>query len=693
MKIKIALVMGFIFFVLGVITLPHYGINWDTINHLPRGQAYLHYFLTGKKDYSDLPPYFSGWQTRGQWYWQNPESLLVDLDVPLSKIPRRSLYQNSELDFKYFMRHDGNGHPPLSDILSSVFNVTLYNKLRLINDIDSYRVYGILLSAFLVGLVFFWTAENYGKFAGLIASISLSLFPLFWSESHFNTEKDIPETVYWSFLLFCVYKSIVKKKVSWMLLSGIFFGLALGTKFNILFTAFVILPWIIIYFLSNKKKAYSINNIRLLFSSILAFFTGIVIFVGSWPYLWPDPLTRIAKILNFYKVIGTTASYDSRFLGPFGINTYPIQWIIYTTPLIILFLSLVGIIAVIKNMKNDRNKLSLLFLLWLFTPILRVTLPGMTIYGGVRQIMEFIPALAIFSGLGAYYLWNFLVKKLKLSKSISGVLILICFIPITIRLIQIHPYENVYFNLLIGGLKGAKEQDFPAWGNTFGAAYRKAAIWINKNAEKNANLVYAYELIPNLPRIFLRTDINLDNRSRSGYLRRGEYAVTLTYQGTDKRSYYDAYLENFITPVYEAKVDGVSVAKVWKNSPEYLKDKRVDKVMENASITHTSYGIRFDLGSIESLSRLELNYDQAGCVRITSSYLQLSEDGRNWERLPGVLPDDWRISYLGEQPQSGKFIEPFVGQNARYIDISIAPVDACLYQVNNFKIFIFSDRI
>ncbi|MBI3397442.1 hypothetical protein HY045_03120, partial [Candidatus Woesebacteria bacterium] len=75
----IAGILALIFFLVGLFTLPHYGINWDTINHLPRGQVYLHYFLTGKRDFSDLTPYKS--------YWQNPRDLSPDKSLSTLKSP------------------------------------------------------------------------------------------------------------------------------------------------------------------------------------------------------------------------------------------------------------------------------------------------------------------------------------------------------------------------------------------------------------------------------------------------------------------------------------------------------------------------------------------------------------------------------------------------------------------------------
>ncbi|MFA6073839.1 MAG: glycosyltransferase family 39 protein [Candidatus Woesearchaeota archaeon] len=668
-----AFLIAFIFFIIALITLPHYGINWDTINHAPRGQVYLHYFLTGSKDFSDLPPFFLEWQKKGEWYWQKDNTLFFQPDINKKDVPRLSLYQRAGVDFNYFMEKDG-GHPPLSDILSSAFNLVLFQKLGIINDVDSYRVYGVLLTAFLVGLIYYWVTSVYGKFPGLVSALSLSLYPFFWSESHFNTEKDIPETAFWTFFLFSIWQGVRKKSWKWILISGLFFGLALGTKFNILFVGFVIIPWIFI-----TAKDIFIKRWFIL-SSIGAVFLGLGIFVGSWPYLWADPLTRIQKVTGFYKSIGMNDTVVT--------NTYALSWILYATPLVILALSVIGIFFAINKMTKEKYSLSLLVILWLLVPIVRVTWPGTVIYGGIRQIMEYIPAMSILSGLGALTLYNLASKNKKI---LVGSLIIASFIPITLKLISIHPNENVYFNSLIRGLSGAKDNKFPFWGNSFGAAYRQGATWLNKNAEQGSNVVYVYELIPNIPRIWLRTDLNLHNSNRSGFLRKGEYAITLPYQGTENRSYYDMYLHKFLNPVYEAKVDGVSVVTVWKNEDKYLKKPWVEKFDNKVLLTKNDEGLIFDLGEIKNISKLEINYNQYSCPEMEYGNARISVDGKVWQGLPGSLPNDWLISSMGKQPRDGSFIYPFTGQNVRYVNLLMTPSDTCLKNIRNFKLYYFSD--
>lgn len=678
-----------IFFVVALVTLPHYGINWDTINHLPRGQIFLHYFLTGKKDFLDLPKF--------KRYWQKEDTLFFSPDIPKNEIPRTSMYQYANVDFDYFL-NEGAGHPPLSDIISTSFNLILFQKLGLINDIDSYRVHGVLIAAALVGLVYYWASSVGGKLAGFISAISLSLYPLFWSESHFNTEKDIPETVYWSFFVFSVWKAATKKSIKWMLVSGIFFGLALGTKFNILFSVFVILPWLIVYLFGMvpkkkiKLKKQIADNSKVILASVLALFIGLIMFFGTWPYLWPDPIGRIIKIFTFYKAVGLTKNVDPRFVGPLGINTYPLQWIIYTTPLVILILATIGFLDSVKQIKIEQRKTTFLFLLWFFVPIARVSWPGANIYGGVRQIMEYIPAMAILSGLGARYLYDFL--KLKSLKIIFVCSLVVGFSLLTCRLYKIHPNENAYFNVLIGGLEGAKERDIPFWGNTFGAAYRKGVTWINENAEKDAKVTTARELLPNIPTIWFRRDITFRNEYRSAYLKEGEYTIALTYYHSENSSYFDRYLDQALIPVYEAKVDGIPVMKVWKNDKEHTIEKFLNESkISNYKIEKTDLGLRFDFRKVTPLSRIEADISSVSCNKnLKFSYVQISKDGEKWTRLPGTMPnEDWSVPRIGIQPEDDHITIPFVADEARFLDLVVEPSDSCLLNLKNTKVYIFEN--
>ncbi len=682
--LKLSFLVGLIFFVVSILTLKNYGVNWDTINHLPRGQAYLHYFLTGNKDYSDLPLLFSGWQQPGQWYFQDPDSLRIKTDLPGNKALPRSMYQVEDMNLGYFLEKDGDGHPPLSDIFSALFNEILFKRLGIMNDIDSYRVYGVLLASITVGLIFYWASSLHGKVSGLIASLAISLYPLYWAESHFNTEKDIPQTAFWTMFMFSFWKGITTKSWKWIILTGVFFGLALGTKLNIIFAVLVIVPWFVFYLFSGKgiiqNIRFYLKEKKIVICLMLIPVIGLSIVFASWPYLWQDPLRGFFKMIGFYQTIGTTTVVSQSILG---LNMFPLKWILFTTPIVTLILTSIGLILYLFNFKREKDWNTALFVLWLLIPILRVVMPGSSIYGGVRQIMEFIPAMAMIAAYGFSKITN------KLNLKLSLIISILIFVPILTKIISIHPNENVYFNQLMGGLKGAKEEGIKYWGFSFGSPYRQAASWLNKNAPAGSKIAYTFDLIPNLPRIWLRSDLDLYNGHRSGYLRQGEYAMGLVFDGTEKRSYYDTYLENFIQPVYEVKVDDTAILKIWKNDSEHLIPTKKEESLTGVTYLRDGVNLTFDLKSVKNISRLEAQYFQNNCKALKLGSVYISKDATNWQMVGGYLPEDWRIASGGEQPKNGSFVEPFVGQEARYVRLILDPINTCLFNLKSYKVFIF----
>ena len=563
-----ALGIFIISFIVGLTTLSDYSINWDEPGHYMRGQAYLHYFLTGKQDYTDLPRIENHYQK--SIFEEIPKNIEYKDDSEF----RRSIYQydreiGRRYTYRYFINNDG-GHPPLIDILSSFSNYIFYQKLGILGDVQAYHVLIIFISSLLVASAFLFIATSYGLLAGIIASLSIYLYPLFFAESHFNI-KDPTQTAFYTFTILFFYLGVLNNRFVWMVLAGIAAGLALGTKFNILFSAFIIMFWIAIV------KWRDLRCFRWPFSKKLTF--GIlfvpIIAIGMIIVSWPNPQENIIKSISFYRTIGSTVQQSKEYYF-LGFNTYAIQWIFYTTPLIVLFFGIFGIAYAIIYGRREKHYLSILLLIWLLLPIARVSLPQAGIYGGVRQIMEYIPPLAMLSGIGAFWLHSILVRFAKkhvsyrfLKKKASfflGFLFILSFLPIVFKLIELHPNENVYFNVFIGGLKGAKEKNISGWGLTLGSAYQQGIDWINKNAEVNADLSLVKGYTQNIPRINIRKDINFGDNYYSGKEKKGEYLMEVTdYFWTltipvDKQKYI-----KMLQPVYELNVEGVPILTIWKN--------------------------------------------------------------------------------------------------------------------------------
>jgi len=673
MRKIIPLVIFLIYFSLGLITLSDYGHNWDEPVHFMRGQAFLHYFLTGKKDYNDLPEF--------EHYYQKDDTIFFQpLNKDRKEVARRSTYQYKGHAFNYWLKD--TGHPPLSGIFASFFNFIFFQKLGLINDVDSYHLYSIFLAAILVGAVFWWVRKIYGVFAGLVASLSLALYPLFLGESHFNI-KDVPETVFYSLTIITFYEGITKRKNLWLILSSVFCGFALATKFNILFVLFILVPWALIHLRASKR---SLKYYFSLVSSMIAYpIIAILIFFVSWPTFWSQPIKNLLTVVSYYREIGINPNFDPRFLTYFNLNTYASQWILFTSPLVILFFSVLGIVIATFRFRHEGQHPSLLILLWFFIPILRVTMPQAGIYGGVRQIMEYIPAMAILAGIGA----NYFARNKKLLK----VLIILMFIPITLKMIQIHPNQGVFFSPLIGGLKGAKEKNLTGWGESLGGVNRQGLVWLNRNVEKDAKLATNFGLGSSINTLSLRDDIQFSNAFRSVLERKGEYIIGLTHQSGFEDTYFFKYLERFLLPVYEVKIDGVAILKIWKNDLEHTRKKyrEIQLLANKPAVSVVEQTAMIDLGKTSSLAKIVIHFTKENCQKEEEGgMVQISQSGQTWQRLDGDLRAQSFLTKAAFR-DNNQFIYYFAEEKARYIQIQFNSEDrnSCFRSIGQVEVYGF----
>lgn len=692
MKLKkyfLILVVPLLFFVFAFFTLSDYGISWDEPIHFQRGQAYLYYFLTGKLTYTDLPvikdyePKIEGLDISKEY----PGRQIVSLEDSF----RRSYFQNETINGEWFLAND-SGHPPLNGELAALFNKIFYQDLNVLGDIESYHLFIVVAATILVFVVCFFAYQTYGSLVAIISGITLGLYPLFFAESHFNI-KDPPETAFFALTIWAFWQSLNKKSWKWMILTAISFGFALGTKFNILFLPVILVPYLIIRYWSFvtkniKRPFYILSRVPMTywFALIGAPLIVAVIFFGSWPYLWQDLWGNTLSIFKFYKDIGTASGYQPNFILSGGINSYPAYWIITTTPIWMLVLTICGIVYSFKHLKKH-NFASALWLLWFFVPIIRVSWPGTSVYGGIRQIMEYIPAMALLSGLGGL----FLVEKLNsfFKRNLRVIETVVCILTFSFMFYPIlvyHPNENVYFNALIGGLKGATQENVPSAGNSFGNAYYQAVAWMNRNLEKDAKLVFVQGTLTNIPSIYLRPDIKLWNGYWTAIDRGGEYLVELTYDGSEVAYPYAwDYVNRFLTPVYEVKVDGVAIAKVWKNDlahtkPEYRKDEKLYSGRIDLQRKGNIISVKFADDLI--LSHITLRFNKNKNCTLLPVPIYISEDGQKWIRKGE--------DFLSHQINSTVALDGniahyyFAGDKVRYIRIETNN-DSCLLNVGNFS--------
>lgn len=680
----LAFLVGLLYFVLLFVGMKDYNIFWDARNHYFKGQAFVHFFLTGKTDYKGLPitndyaRYFRDYMVK---YDPDP-----NIYKRISKDPnfRRSIYQDQFHSFDWLMKSNQIEHPVFSDIMSTFSNVIFYEKLGWLRDDYAYRIYTLFLASILVAVIFYWSFNLYGLFPAAIAAITLATTPLFWAESHFNL-KDVPQMVFFSLAIWQFYGAITLKSKKRMIFSAFLAAFAFSTKLNIVFMPFILAPWFIVYYFSQSRMNKDIYHkwwwLLIIYPLIM-----FAVFIGIWPQMWSNPIEGFMKVVDIYRQIGVAPDYTPAFRTIFNFSTYASVWIFLTTYPLAGILGIVGIISAVINLRKFRNAFLPLLLLWFFVPIIRASLPFTSIFGGVRHIMEYIPALSMLAGYGSFIILQKFRSKLKY---LLIVCILIGFIPLIFTLNQLHPAENVYFNFLIGGLSGAKRANISGWGYNDGGIYRKATVWLNEHAEKGAHVAVTFSEPADFYIPELREDLLADN-SFSGYLQKGEYIIGLTHDTGLEDVYRAKYSEDFLEPLYIFSVDGVPLLKIWKNEKKYFKDKFKNPNLEELSILPEKIDntLYWRLPENKIIMGIEISFDNNRyCKDLINAYLEVSQDGEDWEMLQDTYPGG-TLSFLGNQPNDDKLTAPVAGLIGSQISLTVDPKDSCIFNVSDSRVVV-----
>lgn len=450
---------------------------------------------------------------------------------------------------------------PLGPTLSALTKDVFYTKLRWLDPIDAHHISLLFLGVSLVAIQYYFARRNIGLYGAVVSVLALVLFPRFWAHLH-NNIKDIPATVFFSFVIFSFFFGIQKRNLSLLLLSAVLWGLALSAKANAFFLLFILGPWllyvIIERYLSDQKLLTKSECVGLfLFPGI-----GIITFLVVWPYMLLDFPSHLREHLEYLASRGLS--------GSSAWNVRPIQLVVYTIPIVTLGFGTFGLLSIFcrgQLFKESRSVL-VLILLWCLIPVLRVSLPGTVDFDGMRHWLEFLPAFSLLAGSGAQFLFQELFHMVRKPYRI-GVSILVFAFPLYGNILY-HPYQLTYFNPIIGGLAGARTANCCEAIDYWGSSYRKGISWLNAHAEPNSILYVgvAEWIVDAVRSIWLREDIHFQPMqnfpSADEDQNKVRYLIYITRTG-----WYSPLVRTYdknVNPIYSINVDGVPILKILKIS-------------------------------------------------------------------------------------------------------------------------------
>ncbi|HJR80579.1 MAG TPA: hypothetical protein VJ821_10935 [Anaerolineales bacterium] len=202
----------------------------------------------------------------------------------------------------------------------------------------------------------------------------------------------------------------------------------------------------------------------------------------TWPYLWPDPIGHFFETIRImaqhpwpgsvlfndvsYPANGLPASYLPVLLA---IQLTEPVWVLFAVGLAL------AIYGAVKKQIKHREVLALT-LIWFVLPLATFIILRPTMYDNFRQSFFILPPVFLMAGLA----FDQIRKPL-----LQGALIALLVFPGLVAAVRLYPYEYIYYNQFVGGVKGAAHRfELDYWGTS----YRDAAEQLNRIVPPNANV-------------------------------------------------------------------------------------------------------------------------------------------------------------------------------------------------------------
>ncbi len=446
------------------LTYQDFGLTWDEpVNYTMGVASYEHVFNKKVADRTALN------KTNGWLDIQDAESF-----------PHLDRFTDISAETLYYYLHYSAFYPMVLFILNKDKSVERYHLLNMV----------FALAVFLAVYLLLYRQYSDQKLA-ILGPLLLFLTPRFTGDIPANP-KDVPFAVMYFISCAALYFSASSKKVLTRILClGIFFGITQNIRSaGVTLYGILLLYDVYAYYRDRQTTARSDDTwlqflIRESQTITLVGMVALLFSLLTWPYLAMNLISNLQEIfaMQRYYTWNETVLYNGSYVeGTKLPSTYFTTWFAITTPLMLLAPALLSPLLIRKRFQHR------LFVLCCITILLN-TIAYLIVrpvaYDGVRLFLFLVPPLATLAALALIEYFRTAGKRLI--KALVGVLICTNAAAVSREMIVLHPYQYIYFNSLVGGLKGAyTKYDTDYWG----ASYNEAINWFKQNIATDKNKYY-----------------------------------------------------------------------------------------------------------------------------------------------------------------------------------------------------------
>ena len=427
----------FTILLVGVRASTDYGLGWDEKNNRQYGHIiYNHVFGAG--------------------------------DNLLERYPSYRWHQGTVDSAEQFW-HPTNGQ--FAQTHGPVYEVFLFSVERLLSLDDSRDIYQFRHLAgfctFFIGIILFYSVcflyLKSWKLA-LLGVVLLVLSPRLFSHA-FHNSIDIPFFTAFTLCLLTLYWFLEKKTFLYALAHACATALLVdiriaGGVVPVITFAFYFLDCLV---LPRKRSLSRLLGYLAVYAAASAILTALL-----WPALWGNSIVRFIDVLRasgsdpwpFWEIYFGHKVYGRGVPWHFT----PV-WLAITTPPLYLVFFVAGMIGLLQNFRTDparwysKRRFELAALAGFLLPLIVVAVTHATLFNGWRHLFFIYSGFLVIALSGVRFLANQFHSLYRIGAVSYYAFIGIIAVSLGYTgayMYRIHPYQNVYFNQLVGGLQGAK---------------------------------------------------------------------------------------------------------------------------------------------------------------------------------------------------------------------------------------------
>jgi len=280
-----------------------------------------------------------------------------------------------------------------------------------------------------------------------------------------------------------------------LILAGVLLGLSVSVRVLGPFAGALVMLWMLL------RAGWRVIPAIWAYSGIAALVAYL-----SWPFLWADPFGRFVesiKLMSSFPWLGRILFEGTLYTAKDLPRTYipTLMAVQLTEPVWILFS--LSIILIGYRFIKTRSGLDLILLLlcWLVMPVLILVATRRPIYDNIRQLHFLLPPIFVSAGVAI----SFLANRLR-SAWIRAALLVAVALPGIVAIVQLHPYEYVYYNHYVGGQRGAFRDFEPDY---WLASATEAARYVNRTATPGSTIFIAGPI--SLLKPYVRKDLKISS--------------------------------------------------------------------------------------------------------------------------------------------------------------------------------------